>query len=398
MRSRPIAAVVYGVPMGAGGLGQHSASLLHALAEEYEVHAYGPGRMSVWPLPAAVPAIRWHEAPQRLPKWRTHYTWLRWSPGQIQFRNDNIIGGWAARQIELLRPDLCYAFTQVGLETLRWARRSGVPTILESPNGHIRNFRRVYETESLRWTSRRFRGHPVPAMVARVEDEYALADRLRVSSEWSRTSLVSYGIAAERVAVFQQPVNLQRFHPVAASPPQGPLQVCFVGSLDLRKGFAYLLRAVKMLGSERIHLAIVGATGSRPCRQLFERERKGVDLTSAPGDPIPVYQTSELMVLPTLEDGSPFVVAEAMACGLPVVVTDSCGSAEWVRNGDTGWVIPPGDTEALAGILQEALRNRSKLREMGARACRDTERRAGMHCLEPLRRWLREDALNLKGT
>jgi glycosyltransferase involved in cell wall biosynthesis len=390
VRSRPIAAVVYGVPVGAGGLGQHSASLMHALAGGYEIHAFGPGRERVWPLPADIPPVVWHQAPPMVSKWRARYSWLRWSTGKLQFLNDNIIGRWAERQMRLLKPDLCYVFTQVGLETLRWARLTSVPTVLESPNGHIRNFRKVCETESLRWSSHSFRGHPSPTMVDRVEQEYALADSLRVSSQWSRASLAHHGIAAPRVWVFQQPVNLERFHPAAAPPPEGPLRVCFVGSLDFRKGFVYLLGAIKLIGSEHIQLAIVGATGSRPCRQLFERERKGVNLECAPGDPIPVYRRSEIMVLPTLEDGSPFAVAEAMASGLPVIVTDACGSAEWVRHGDTGWVIPAGDTEALAHVLEEALRRRSKLRAMGEAGRRDTEQRAGLHCLEPLRRWLAE--------
>ena len=93
-------------------------------------------------------------------------------------------------------------------------------------------------------------------------------------------------------------------------------------------------------------------------------------------------------MLPTLEDGSPFAVAEAMACGLPVIVTDCCGSAEWVRPGETGWVVPGRNVEALARALEEAIGLRGRLRTMGLAARRDTECRAGLHCLEPLREWL----------
>jgi glycosyltransferase involved in cell wall biosynthesis len=226
-------------------------------------------------------------------------------------------------------------------------------------------------------------------MVKRVEQEYALGDRMRVSSQWSKASLTGYDIDAAKIGVYQQPLNLSRFRPACGLPSaHGPLRVCFVGSLDLRKGFVYLLRAIKQIGCERMSLEAVGATGDRLCRQIFARESEGIGLRCAPGDPVPAYQRAEVMVMPTLEDGSPFAVAEAMACGLPVIVTDCCGSAEWVRPRETGWIVPGANVEALAGALEEAIERRGHLRSMGAAARRDTERRAGLHCLEPLREWL----------
>src|SRR6202035_4166360 len=65
-------------------------------------------------------------------------------------------------------PDFCYVFTQVGLETLQWAHDAGVATILESPNGHIRNFRGVCEKELQTWGSGAYRRHPSSAMVKRI--------------------------------------------------------------------------------------------------------------------------------------------------------------------------------------------------------------------------------------
>jgi glycosyltransferase involved in cell wall biosynthesis len=385
---------VYGVPAGVGGLGQHAASILTALAKDAEVHAVGPGRASLWPLPTEVPNVKWHDTPPALPEWRSCYTWLRWHGGRLQFLSDRALGRWAREQVRRLKPDLCYVFTQVGLETLQWARDANVPTIIESPNGHIRNFRRVYETETRRLGSGAVRKHPTLAMVQRVEQEYSVANRMRVSSQWSRSSMNDHG-AVLPIGVFQQPLNLSRFRPGPEIPlVEGPLRVCFVGSLDLRKGFIYLLRAIKLIGPKRIRLEIVGATGDRLCKRLFAREREGIDLLCAPGDPVFAYHRSELFVLPTLEDGSPFAAAEAMASGLPVVVTNCCGTAEGVRPGETGWIVPGGNAEALAVALEEALRRRAELHAMGRAARMDSEFRAGLHCLEPLREWVFEKSLS----
>jgi glycosyltransferase involved in cell wall biosynthesis len=382
-------AIVYGVPAGAGGLGQQAASVLTALAGDAEVHAFGPGRADIWPLPTEVPAVQWHAIGPKIAHWRKRYTPLRFNAGRLQLLSDRAIGQTAAEQVSKLKPDLCYVFTQVGLETLEWARAAKVPAIVESPNGHIRNFRRVYESETQKWGGGPMLKHPAPDMVERVAREYELADAIRVSSRWSRDSLSGYGVAAEKITIFQQPLNLSRFAPAAETEPvRGPLRICFVGSLDLRKGFVYLLRALKLLGPGRARLEFVGATGDRLSKQILRRERAGLDVQVMPGDPAPAYRRAELMALPTLEDGSPFAVAEAMACGLPVIVTEACGSAEWVRHGESGWIVPAGDAEALAAALEEAMARRAGLREMGRLARRDTESRAGLHCLAPLREWI----------
>lgn len=387
------AAFVYGAMGAGGGLAVQSANALTGLARGGRpVTAIGPGVAGGWPVPGEPPVANFYDLPPPLPGWVARFPPLRWSAGELQLLRDRRLGRAAAMAVERLGPEVCYAFTQVGLETLRWAARRGVPGVLETPNGHLRAFREVYTRETARWCRGRFRGHPTPAMVARVEEEYALATHIRVSSRWARDSLVAAGAPAEKITVLEQAVDLERFRPPGSRPAAtGPLRLCFVGSLDLRKGFVYLLRALRLVGPERFALTIVGATGDRCSRRLFAAERAGLPVAAAPGDPLPVYRRSELMVLPTLEDGSPFAAAEAMASGLPLVVTASCGAAEWVRHRETGWVVPPADPRALAAALADALARRGDLAAMGAAARADTERRAGPHAFAALGEWI--DAL-----
>jgi glycosyltransferase involved in cell wall biosynthesis len=279
-------------------------------------------------------------------------------------------------------------FTQVALESLRWCRRESIPTVLDNPNGHIRNFQQVCEKEARRWFGTRFHGSPTPETVERVEEEYELAGRIRVYSEWGKQSMLRFGVPEHKLHVLRQTVNLERFCPAAAPPPrQGPLRVCYVGSLDLRKGFVYLLEAIRAAGAKRIQLRIVGATGDRGCAKLLARESAGLQIEVAPGDSLPVYQGSELLVIPTLEDGLPFVLVEGLACGLPVIVTREAGASECVRHGQSGWLVPAGDVEALAAALEQALLRREELWSMGQRARADVERYAGLAQLDQLSDW-----------
>lgn len=383
------AAIVYGVPAGIGGLGHSAAVGITAVANGADdVFALGPGPSEPWALPGGLPRATWINSEPMIPDWRVRYTPLRWKSGQVAYERDSRQGQWAAREIERIRPRSCYCFTQVALETLRWAKREGVPTVLDNPNGHIRNYLEICERESQRWFGKKFQGHPTAAMLDRVEEEYALTDRNRVYSEWGRVSMQRYGVQPNKIHVLRQTVNLDRFRPAPARrSSDGPLRICYVGSLDLRKGFVYLLRAIRAVGPEHIHLRIVGATGGRDCAQLLERESRGLQVECAPGDSTPVYQQSELLVIPTLEDGLPFVLVEGLACGLPVIVTEEAGASECVEHGKSGWVIPAAEVEALAAALEDALRRRKDLPEMGRQARAAVERYAGPTQLRQLSDW-----------
>ncbi len=368
-------AVVFGVPPGVGGLGVQVANALGALASgDAVVHAVGPAPSASLRTQLG-PRIVWHTPPESL---RPFVLGGRWRTGTLQYTRDTAIGAFAQEAVAAVRPSLCYAFTQVALETLAWARATGVPAVLESPNGHIANFRRVYEEEARRWCHGIYAGHPSRRMVARVEEEYAVADRIRLSSEWSRRSFIAGGVDAGRLTVLPQAVDTGRFQPGPKPRPAGPLRACFVGSLDLRKGFVYLLEALRMLPPGSVSLDIVGATGDWCCRRLFARSAEDLDVRCAAGDPLPVLQRAELFVFPTLEDGSPFAVAEAMAAGLPVITTRDNGSAEWVRP-ETGWIVPARDSDALKAALEAALASRHRLAEMGLRARADTLARTAVN-------------------
>jgi glycosyltransferase involved in cell wall biosynthesis len=354
----------------------------------HEVFAIGPGASEKWSLPGARPQATWINATAAIRPEIIRYSWLRWRTGQASLIRDRSLGRRAQQEVLRLLPQSCYLFTQVALETLQWCRDAGVPTVLDNPNGHIRNFLNVCETESSRWFGKKFHGHPSPAMVARVEEEYRLADRIRMYSKWGKECMMRFGVPEEKIHVLRQTVNLEHFRPATSRPPSdGPLRMCYVGSLDLRKGFVYLLRAIRAVGPKRVQLRIAGATGDRDCARLFARECEGLQIECFPGDSLPVYQQSELLVVPTLEDGLPFVLVEGLACGLPAIVTSEAGAAECVKPGESGWVVPAGDSEALAMAIEEALRRRKELVSMGEQARVDVEQYAGTKQLQQLSDW-----------
>ncbi|MEM1413776.1 MAG: glycosyltransferase family 4 protein [Myxococcota bacterium] len=360
---RPLA-VVFGSEPGIGGLGHQAASSLEAAMATGATHAIGPGAGGAFAGRHA--GLEWTavDGDARRPlEGRAEATLRRVASGPPQLRRDRRLGERARDVVAAAAPSALYGFTQVSLEALELARAEGWPTMLDNPNTHLRDFATSYRSEAWRWMGVPYLGHPTDAMLQRVEREYALADRIRVSSTRARRSMSRYGVPAAKIDVVPQPIDLERFRlPAFPRRREGPLRLVFVGSLDLRKGFVYLLRAMRLLGAGATRLRIVGMTGDPLSRRLFDREREGLEVVVEPGDPVPALAEGEVLVLPSLEDGFGFVVGEALACGMPVVVTDACGGADWVEADEAaGRVVPPGDAEAIASALAELADGRARL-------------------------------------
>lgn len=91
-------------------------------------------------------------------------------------------------------------------------------------------------------------------------------------------------------------------------------------------------------------------------------------------DPVGFLRTLDVYVQPSLAEGMPNAVLEAMACGLPVVATDVGGTREAVVDGETGWLVRPGDCETIVARLRVLLSDQVLRRRMGDAARLRVER------------------------
>jgi len=88
------------------------------------------------------------------------------------------------------------------------------------------------------------------------------------------------------------------------------------------------------------------------------------------------YRMADLYISPSHVDGSSVSLMEALACGLPALVSDIPANQEWVAEGVNGWLFPDGDAEALAAGILAAAAERKKLPRIGRAARRSAEQRA----------------------
>lgn len=186
------------------------------------------------------------------------------------------------------------------------------------------------------------------------------------------------GVPADRLTIIPNGVDTTLYDGVVPIPrdqvgvPEGAHVVLYVGRLDTQKGLSFLLDAAERVAAQRDnwHLVMVGDGPDR--EDLLQRIAASPRLSprvqwlgrrsDVPG----LLETADLLVLPSVWEGMPNVVLEAMAARRAVVATRVEGSEDLILPGRTGWLVPPRDAEALAGALLDAASDPGRLREFGA--------------------------------
>jgi glycosyltransferase involved in cell wall biosynthesis len=188
------------------------------------------------------------------------------------------------------------------------------------------------------------------------------ADRMVVAAEHDRRYLVeAHGVDGARIHVVPNYVDTATFRP-REDVKRTPGLICFVGRLSPEKNVAAMLEALD--GLEGVHLAVIG---DGPLRHDLERDaqRRGLAVTfhgTVVNTEIPaLLAAAELFVLPSLYEGNPKALVEAMACGLPVIGCDVQGIRDVIQHDRTGvlcGVAPRHIRDAVMALMGDADRRR----------------------------------------
>ena len=216
-----------------------------------------------------------------------------------------------------------------------------------------------------------------------------------------RELAVGYGMPAENIVIFPWGVDLRMFSPRDTPELQSTwsydeernqhseifLLLCNrswepIYGVDLIAR-AFVMASQMLAGRDHpeLRLLMLG-NGSQAdlLRQIFS-SGGCLDRVDFPGqisqpDLPRYYRSADLYLSASHSDGSSVSLMEAMACGLPVLVSDIHGNREWVTPGLQGWWFPDGDFRAMAEAIVQAVENRKRLPEMGRAARQVAEQRA----------------------
>lgn len=200
-----------------------------------------------------------------------------------------------------------------------------------------------------------------------------------VSDAVRRDLLDNFGVPDATVTVLHNPVDMAMIRRLAEEPVAErwfqagqPPVIIFVGRLERVKGLEYLVRAMPLiLGRVDAQCLLVGDGSHRGYLQALARHldvHTRVQFAGRQSNPFKYVKNSSVFVLPSVSEGMPNVLLEAMACGCPVVASDIAGGVvrEILEDGASGVFVPVGDVAALADAIVNVLDRQDLRRSLTA--------------------------------
>lgn len=185
----------------------------------------------------------------------------------------------------------------------------------------------------------------------------ALADKIWCPSDFVRQSLIDNGVPKNKTFVSFIGIDVESFRtPKTASNPNESFLILFVGNVGIQKGVHILLQALMIADIENIKMVFNGQADNI-AQQIIQEYKsrlsaKRITILVDPGDPRRYQQKASIFVLPSVHDSFGIVVVEAMAAGLPVIISNQVGAKEIVQHGKNGFIFSSGDCEDLAKRIE----------------------------------------------
>lgn len=239
-----------------------------------------------------------------------------------------------ARRLERLagQIDIVHTWPLGAVQTLKTAARLGIPTVLERCNAHTGYAMEVVqkECERLGVSLPPDQEHAYNAWKLRKEeDEYELADRLLCPSDFVVKTFLDRGFPREKLARHQYGFDEKAFYPDAEPKKNGPgLTVLFVGVCAVRKGVHFALEAwLKSAASKNGRFLIAGEFLPGYREKLASMlAHPSVKVLGHRNDVPELMRKSDVLVLPSIEEGSALVTSEARGSGCVLLVSEAAGA------------------------------------------------------------------------
>lgn len=248
--------------------------------------------------------------------------------------------------------DAVYLWPGTSLETFKKAKHSGKPIFLERVNCYTGKAKHILDD-----AYKRLGIHPQHTItqdsIQQEQAELRLADFIFCPSLEVKKSFQAAGVPEEKLLLTSEGWSPQRFPTIPAEKPlQEEVTILFVGSICVRKGAHLLLRAWERaaIKGRLILFGTIEPAIAETCRDILARP--DVVHYEYSTDYAFAYREADIFAFPSLEEGSPLVGYEAMAHGLPMLVSPM-GAGGIVRDGIDGMIISPYDHDAWVEALRK---------------------------------------------
>lgn len=313
----------------------------------------------------------------------------------MELRDGARFDSWVAAQLQNVESDIFIGDEMSCLESFRAAKKLGMRCVLDHAATHWRwqdaVMQQGYEDAAVAQYSL---PNSLVEKQKRKEQELELADVILTPSQLAKDTLVENGVPQGKIKLLPYGVDLDLFRPDTQSHKKDSHKeetfcLVFVGSVRLLKGLHYLISALE--GVPGCKLKIVGSL-SESVAALAASKRVAIEhIPQVSHVELVTYITSsDLLVLPSIADSFGLVVLEAMACGVPVLVTEHVGAKDVVREKVDGFVVPAMNVEALRAAVEYGMNHREALSEMGQEAEKQAQQYSWQGYYQRLQALLRE--------
>ncbi len=289
------------------------------------------------------------------------------------FLEDSWHDTWVSKKINKIKPDIIIGYEKSCYRTFQTIKTNGGIAVLDLSQVHV-NY--IGELRTRFNFFRDITGSEI--LFSKVRNiklkEYELANYILVLSNFAKQTLINEGISPSKIHLVNLGFDPSRFIPkiMYRNSHDSFLRIVYSGIITKRKGVHLIASVAKRLQHLDIEWVFIGSKddgfksieGFQNIRYIPYLEHDML---------LKEFHISDIFILPSYLDSWGMVVIEAMACGLPVIVSENTGAKDAVTN-DCGFVIPIDDTDALANKVLYFYNNRTEIERMGRAASKEAQK------------------------
>jgi len=254
--------------------------------------------------------------------------------------------------------------SQIGYRSMIKAKKYGAICILERTNTHILYQKKILFAEYDRL------GIKPPTfsdkIIRRGCAEYAIADKIFCLSNFVKKTFIDQNIEDKKLIVINAGIDTEKLHPVPVN-NEKKSTILFIGPVQIKKGAHMMLKALQKIKSQKFKLLILGKIYDEIKPFLKKSPDMDIEIIGrVPYSKIKfIMNQASFLLVPSLEDGGPKVIPEAMACGVPILASKFTQGPDFMQEGVHGFTYDYYNLDELSNKCVYLLENNKLTKEMG---------------------------------
>jgi len=267
--------------------------------------------------------------------------------------------------------DIYLILSSFALESIHEIRKkSNALIIIEHASFHQQEDRDLVILDAIYWNVKPSSDLSPKWVIEKENQEFALADYVLVPSKAVKKSLIKHGVLEHKILTNAYGVDLVEFYPYNVA--KNKFRVIQVGQISQRKGIFTTIKAFINANVTNSELVFIGSldVDIREIKKFAGHRFKDIYFKKAINQNKLIYEygVSSVMVMSSVSDGFGLVVPQALACGVPVLVSENVGSSEFIIDGYNGFTFKIRDVDTLSNLLIRFSENRNMLYSMSLNA------------------------------